>query len=127
VDPESGTGPGSEGSPGEPSDGVETMASSGDRHALGLDTEPRIQYGICMKTITINVSEPVYRDFQEYAKRLDRKTSELIREAMEDYRERRMRPKVSVKSLSPLSLGKVLRPIGPRDDLLGEMLNAPRD
>jgi hypothetical protein len=80
-----------------------------------------------MRTITINVSEPVYRDFQEYAKRLDRKTSELIRDAMEDYRERRIRPKLSVKDLSPLSLGKVLKPIGSRDDLLGEMLNAPRD
>ncbi len=39
-----------------------------------------------MKTITINVSEPVYRDFQEYARRNDRTTSELIREAMEEYR-----------------------------------------
>jgi hypothetical protein len=80
-----------------------------------------------MKTITINVSEPVYRDFQEYAQRLDRKTSELIREAMEDYRERRIRAGTSVNDLVPLSLGKVLKPMGPRDDLLGEMLHEPRN
>ena len=36
-----------------------------------------------MKTITVNVSEPVYAAFQDHARREDRKASELIREAME--------------------------------------------
>ena len=36
-----------------------------------------------MKTITVNVSEPVYRDFQRFARERDRTASELIREAME--------------------------------------------
>ena len=40
----------------------------------------------CVRTITVNVSEPTYEAFQRYAKQLDRKTSELIREAMEEYR-----------------------------------------
>ncbi len=76
-----------------------------------------------MKTITINVSEPVYRDFQEHARACDRTTSELIREAMEMYRLARIRPRRSLLELRPLSLGQVLQPITSEDDLLDEMLD----
>jgi len=75
-----------------------------------------------MKTITINVSEPVYRDFQEHARREDRSTSELIREAMAAYRDEHIRPRGSLRQLAPLSLGEVLHPIAPGDDLLEEMI-----
>jgi hypothetical protein len=37
-----------------------------------------------MKTITVSEFEPVYADFREHAKKMDRPTSELIREAMEE-------------------------------------------
>ena len=43
-----------------------------------------------MKTITVKISEPTYRELQEYARRHDRKTSELIREVMEAYRRERI-------------------------------------
>ena len=76
-----------------------------------------------MKTITINVSEPVYRDFQDYAKEHDRTASELIREAMEEYYVRRIKPRSSLSELTPLSLGAVLKPLSGDDDLLDEMLN----
>lgn len=75
-----------------------------------------------MKTITINVSEPVYRDFQEFARELDRPTSELIREAMEMYRHERIRPRRSLRELEPVSLGRPRRALDRDDDLLGEML-----
>jgi len=84
----------------------------------------RIKYRIHMKTITINVSEPVYREFQQFAKSADRPASELIREAMEDYRQRRMRGRTSLRDLRPVSLGAVKRELRPGDDLLEEMLNA---
>jgi hypothetical protein len=74
-----------------------------------------------MKTITINVSEPVYRAFRQYARQHDRSTSELIREAMQGYAERTMRSKQTLRGLPPLALGKVLSPLGPNDDILGEM------
>ncbi len=77
-----------------------------------------------MKTITINVSEPVYRDFVEHARQQDRTASELIREAMEAYRNLHIRLRPSLKELKPLSLGSVRKPLGPEDDLLGEMLDA---
>ena len=78
-----------------------------------------------MKTITINVSEPVYREFQAYAKAHDRTASELVRQAMEEFRTR-LRPSGSLRDVWPVSVGKVLRPLVPGEDLLGEMLDEDR-
>ena len=79
-----------------------------------------------MKTITINVSESVYRDFQEYAASRDRTTSELIREAMEEFRTRKLRPGRTLAELEPYSGGEVSAPLWP-DDILDEMMNHERD
>lgn len=76
-----------------------------------------------MRPITINVSETIYRDFQAYARMSDRSTSELIREAMEAYWRERIRSRTSLRDLHPLSLGGVLRPLVPDEDLLDEMLD----
>ena len=76
-----------------------------------------------MKTITINVSEPVYRSFKEYARENDRTASELIREAMEQYRDSKISPRSSLLDIEPLSLGTVLEPLTEDDDLLEEMLD----
>jgi Arc/MetJ-type ribon-helix-helix transcriptional regulator len=75
-----------------------------------------------MKTISVNISEPVYKDFVAFARKTDRTASELIREAMELFRDQRIRPRSSVATLKPLNLGKTLRPLTSRDDLLDEML-----
>jgi hypothetical protein len=75
-----------------------------------------------MKTISVNVSEPVYEDFIEHAQRTDRTAAELIREAMDLFRNERIRPRTSLAALKPLNLGKNLRPLSSRDDLMGEML-----
>jgi len=80
-----------------------------------------------MKTITVNVSEPVYEDFQAFAKRVDRKTSELIREAMELYRQARIQPKTTLRDRQAASVGGLIRPLTPEDDLLEEMLYDSRD
>ena len=44
-----------------------------------------------MKPITVNASEDLYREFKVYARQQDRKTAELVREAMELYRETKIR------------------------------------
>jgi hypothetical protein len=75
-----------------------------------------------MKTISVNVSEPVYEDFVEYARRTDRTAAELIREAMELFRAQRIAARSSIKTLGPLDLGEVIGPLECEDDLLGEML-----
>ena len=75
-----------------------------------------------MKTISLNISEPVYEDFKFYAKRHDRTTSELIREAMELYRHERMRPTRSLDELRPRHVGRVLKPLEAGEGWLEEML-----
>lgn len=80
-----------------------------------------------MKTITVNVSEPVYAEFREFARKTDRKTSELIREAMEQYRQRHMLRRTSLRDRRPASVGGSIAPVTSDDDLLGEMLDDARD
>lgn len=75
-----------------------------------------------MKTITINVSEETYRVFQEYAYRNDRTASELIRNAMEDYRRKYLGQDQSIFDQPPISAGKMLKDLTAEDDLLQEMI-----
>jgi len=77
-----------------------------------------------MKTITINVSEPIYAEFKQASKAMGRPTSELIRQAMEHYRNEKLQPRRSMKDFRPRSTGKVLKPLGSQDDLLEEMFHS---
>ena len=82
-----------------------------------------VQYIIIhMKAITLNVSEPVYADFQRFAKEQDRPTSELLREAMELYRKAKIRPVKSLRELNPSSAGALLQSWSGRGDLLTDFL-----
>lgn len=80
-----------------------------------------------MKTITINVSEPVYDEFRQYARKVDRKASELIREAMELYRQQHMQRRTSLRDRQAASVGGPIQSITAEDDLLEEMLDDTRD
>ena len=80
-----------------------------------------------MKTITVNVSEAVYEEFRQFAARMNRKASELIREAMEAYRQQHMERRTSLLDRLPASVGGPIRPITGADDILGEMLDDTRD
>lgn len=61
-----------------------------------------------MKTISLNVSEPVYAAFQREARRRDRKAAELIREAMEEYLERAGAARHSLQDAAPpISVGRL--------------------
>jgi hypothetical protein len=84
-----------------------------------------------METITVEIPDPVYRDFQDFAKRVDRPVSKLIQEAMELYRDQKIGVyrdqttapnRMSLMDMPTFSVGKILKPLGPDDDLLGEML-----
>ena len=80
-----------------------------------------------MKAVTIHVSEPVYRDFQEQARRRDRPASELIRAAMEEYREHHFRGGVSLADPLPAaSIGPVVEPWASRGELVGSLLDGDR-
>jgi hypothetical protein len=75
-----------------------------------------------MKTITVNVSEPVYEEFRRASRAMGRPTSELIREAMEQYRREHLRPRRDLRGFRPRSLGRVLQPLSQGDDLMAEMM-----
>ena len=77
-----------------------------------------------MKAITINVSEPVYADFQRFAAQQDRPTAELIRESMEAYRREKIRPQSTLKQHRPASVGQVKSPWQGRADLLDDLLDS---
>ena len=77
-----------------------------------------------MKTITLNVSEPVYADFQRYAEQKDRATAELIREAMENYRQAKIRPIRSLRDLRPASVQTIIKPWTGRGELLEDVMEA---
>jgi hypothetical protein len=74
-----------------------------------------------MKTITVNVSEPVYQDFRKFARKTDRKVSELIREAMEQYRQLHMQRRTTLRDRRPTSVGGPISALTGEDDLLGEI------
>ena len=75
-----------------------------------------------MKTITVNVSEPVYEEFRRASRNQGRPTAELIREAMETYRRDYLRPPSDLTGFRPRSAGNVLKPLTREDDLLAEMV-----
>lgn len=75
-----------------------------------------------MKTITIHVEEDAYAAFQRRAKEREESASELIREAMAEYAERHFGTGSSVFDHAPASVGRMLRPLDPDDDLIEEML-----
>lgn len=66
-------------------------------------------YNHHMKPITFNVSEPLYELYRETARRTDRTTAELIREAMAVYAHDRLLAPDPLDSWRPLSLGVIQR------------------
>lgn len=78
-----------------------------------------------MRAITVNVSEQVYEEFQIFARKTERTTSELIREAMEEYRQHRIQRKTSLFHRQPASVGGPFTPLTRDDDLLNEMRSDP--
>ncbi len=79
-----------------------------------------------MKTITVNVSSSVYEEFRDYSRKVDRPVSELIRQAMEDFRDARLRSVGSVRNIPALPVGQMIRDIDSSDDTLGEMVDDVR-
>lgn len=73
-----------------------------------------------MKAITIHVDEPTYKDFQNFAQKNKRSTSELIREAMAQYHNqvtKENRPSL-LDAPPPRSLGEILKPFSSRAEML---------
>ena len=67
----------------------------------------------------------VFKEFKEFAKRTDRKASELIREAMELYRDQKIRRQSnhSVRDIQGVSIGKILKPWTSRAEMLDDFFD----
>ena len=77
-----------------------------------------------MKAVTVHLDENIYRDFQQQARKQRRTASELIREAMESYRQRLKPARAPLsESPSPASVGSVRQPWSSRSDLLDDFLS----
>jgi len=71
-----------------------------------------------MKAVTIHVEEPVYRHFQRLARRTKRSTSELIREAIENFRRSSENPRTPLwQATEPISVGRIKIPWTGRKNL----------
>ena len=76
-----------------------------------------------MKVVTIHLDESVYQDFQKLAKRTKRSTSDLIREAMEQYKKQVLKNRRPIFETSvPASVGQVLQPWKGRGELVCDFL-----
>jgi hypothetical protein len=78
-----------------------------------------------MKSITIDLPDAELEEIEEYARRHSRAAVDVVREAIEDYHRRRIAVKrpVSVLDIPARSVGAILKPLSPDDDLLEEMLS----
>jgi len=86
--------------------------------ALVLTQEPPWHMLRHMKAVTIHVEELVYRDFQKLARRTKRSTSELIREAMDNFRRSSGKPKTPLwQATEPASVGHIKIPWTGRENL----------
>lgn len=69
----------------------------------------------------------MYEEFRQHARKTDRKAAELIREAMELYRQERMQRRTSLRDRRVATVGGPIAAITPEDDILGGMLDDTRD
>ena len=72
-----------------------------------------------MKAVTLHLDESVYSDFQSLARKSKRTASDLIREAMQVYRDRYKKNTHSLaEAPPPASVGVAFKPLTTREDML---------
>jgi hypothetical protein len=75
-----------------------------------------------MRPISLHVEDEVYRSLKTLAERMGRPVSELIREAMSEYIDRKISHGPSLLDMPAHPSGALLKPWA-RDELLDEMLD----
>ena len=74
-----------------------------------------------MKTISVAVSEADYRAFQDAASREQRSVAQLIREAMAEYRARRLPERTPLRQLPVLAGHRPIAPLPTRSEIYDEI------
>jgi|GEM_PF-5841399 len=82
-----------------------------------------------MTTITIELEEPLLNRLKKRAQQEGRSTADVIRDVLASHSDEVSACDVREHFLTipPLTLGKMLKPVGTHDDLLDEMLDRTDD
>jgi hypothetical protein len=111
------------------------LAHAAAKHAIDDESEslhisqPRqAGYDSDMKTIQLDIPEPVYDEFEAFAEQTRREPSAVMREALELYRDERIRPARlknghSILDHEPVSLGQILKPWTSRAEMLEDFFD----
>lgn len=76
-----------------------------------------------MKSLVVDLPEPVYRLIREESARRHKAESEVAAEAIQSYLAERAQERRSLADLEPVSLGKVLKTPDWSEDLLDGMVS----
>ena len=81
-----------------------------------------------MKTVHLEIPEPVVEEFEAFAEQTQREPSAVMREALELYRDERIRPAqqkrgTSILDHEPVSVGQILRPWTSRAEMLEDFFD----
>ena len=88
---------------------------------IGVDVYRKHPYNLPMKNISVYVSDKIYADFKKYARHVDRPVAELIREAMEWYRNNRIQSRTILERM-PVSAKPKLKRRWNRAEIQEELL-----
>lgn len=81
-----------------------------------------------MQTISLSIPEPVLSEFLEFAARSQRDPTEVMREALERYRDEKIRPTQQLEQGSildhvPVNVGRILKPWNSRAEMLEDFFD----
>lgn len=78
-----------------------------------------------MTTIQVQIPDATFRDLADFAKQTDREPEVVIREALELYRQQRIRRPAmhSIRDIKTVSIGKILRPWNSRAEMLDDFFD----
>jgi len=76
-----------------------------------------------MDTVSVEIPQSLYADYEEYAKRRQLKTDEVIQNALRLHRVRLRKGTHSLRDHKPVSMGKILKPWNSRAELLEDFFD----
>ena len=76
-----------------------------------------------MKTVSIEIPESLYAEYEDYAQRRNTNVADVIRMALELHRARLRKGTHSIRDIKPVSMGKILKPWASRAELLEDFFD----
>ncbi len=80
-----------------------------------------------MKSIRVEIPESLYTDYDDYARRRNLKTEDVIHMALQLHRARLRKGTHSLRDQQPVSMGRILKPWSSRAQLLEDFFDREDD